>query len=92
VTEDSEIASCVHFGANRFLTLPLSVQFFTNGGVTPIRRKRATSFCLRLADHHRKYTEQFQIVIVVGSQWLWTRSVNLPRRVFDFKYEMTIPV
>ena len=31
-----EIAWCVHFGANRFQpTLPLSVQFFTIGGVTP---------------------------------------------------------
>jgi hypothetical protein len=33
----SEIASRVHFGANRFQpTLPLNVHFFTNGGVTPI--------------------------------------------------------
>ena len=32
----SEIASCVHFGDNRFLILHLNVQFFTNGGVTPI--------------------------------------------------------
>ena len=43
MTEDSEIASCAQFGANRFLTLPLSVQFFTNGGVTPSTQFLGTS-------------------------------------------------
>jgi hypothetical protein len=45
----SEIASCVHFGANRFqLTLPLSVQFFTNGGVIPLKEVFARSLQTRL--------------------------------------------
>jgi hypothetical protein len=35
-TEAYEIASCVHFEADRFQPiLALSVRFFTNGGVTP---------------------------------------------------------
>ena len=31
--------SCVLFGANPFPTLPLSVQFFTNGVVTPLTQR-----------------------------------------------------